>query len=131
MVALLTMMRRTILPALAVLLPPVLPPAAHAVPGGEIGTLPLGYFACELPGDAAGPPRRPMPEEDFTVVGSSSYRANGLRGSYLMTGDTVVMTSGPHAGKRYLRQSHGFVLLIGPDGEAGPIRCVLATRNNS
>ena len=104
---------------------------AHAVPGGEIGTLPLGRYVCERPGYVAGPSRHPAPEEDFTVVGASSYRTGGVRGSYLLTGKTVVMTSGPHEGKRYVRQSHGFLRLIGPDGQPGTLRCVLETRNNS
>ncbi len=119
-------------PILAAALLAALPAApSRAVPGGEIGTLPLGFYVCELPGDAAGPWRIRVPEEDFTIISASNYRANGVRGSYLLTNDNVVMTSGPFDGKRYHRQSHGFLRLIGDDGEPGKLRCVLSTRNNS
>jgi len=104
---------------------------SRAVPGGEIGTLPLGNYVCELPGDAAGPWRIRVPEEDFTVINASSYRAGGMRGSYLLTDDSVVMTSGPLNGKQYYRQSYGFLRLVGADGKPGKLRCVLSTRNNS
>ena len=104
---------------------------AAATPGGEIGTLATGEFMCELPGDASGPVGTPVPEEGFTVVNASSYAAAGAVGSYLLTGDTVVMTSGPFQGKRYHRLSNGFVRLIGPDGKESALRCVRRKRNNS
>lgn len=104
--------------------------SAGAVPGGEIDTLEIGRYVCELPGDASGPAGRHVPSAGFTVVSASSYRANGRIGSYLLTGDKVVMTSGPHRGKRFHRLSRGFLRLIEPDGSDGRLRCVLATRNN-
>lgn len=102
---------------------------AHAVPGGRIGTLPLGLYQCELPGDAAGPTRIHVPEADFTVVTASSYRAGGVRGSYLLTGDRAVITSGPHKGKSYHRVSRGYLRLVDEDGQPGKLRCILADPN--
>jgi hypothetical protein len=104
---------------------------ALAVPGGDIATLPIGDYVCELPGDAAGPAGLHMPDEDFAVVTASSYRARGSLGSYLLTGKHVVMTSGVHRGKRYHRLSDGFLRRIGPDGKDSALRCVRRKRNNS
>lgn len=102
-----------------------------AVPGGEIGTLEQGRYSCELPGDAAGPAGIHQPAEDFTVISASSYRANGTLGSYLLTGDSVVMTNGPHRGERFQRQSRGFLRQINADGSEGLLRCVLGRKRKS
>lgn len=123
-------MRYVLVLAAAVLASLPLAPS-RAVPGGEIATLPLGAYVCELPGDAAGPWRIRVPEEDFTIINDSNYRADGERGSYLLTNDRVVMTSGPLGGKHYQRQSYGFLRLLDEDGEPGKLRCVLSSRNNS
>jgi hypothetical protein len=104
---------------------------ALAAPGGDIATLPIGDYICETPGDAAGPAGRHAPAEDFAVVTASSYRALGTLGSYLLTGDQLVMTSGVHRGKRYHRVSTGFLRKIGPDGKDSALRCVRRKRNNS
>ena len=104
---------------------------AVAVPGGELGTLEIGRYICELPGDATGPAGRHVPDADFTVISASSYRANGRIGSYLLTGDFLVMTSGPHKGKRFHRMNGGFLRNVEDDGSDGRMRCILATRNNS
>lgn len=123
-------MRKILAPAAVILtLLPLTP--SFAVPGGEIGTLPLGNYICEMPGDAAGPWRIHQPEENFTILPNSSYRTEKGRGSYLLTNDEMVMTSGPLDGKRYYRQSYGFLRLIGSDGKPGLMRCVLVGRNNS
>ena len=55
-----------------------------AAPGGEIDTMPLGDYVCELPGDASGPAGNRVPAEDFSVVTASSYRAGDALGSYLL-----------------------------------------------
>ena len=106
-------------------------PPALAAPGGDIATLPIGDYICELPGDAAGPAGRHVPAEDFAVVTASSYRALGTLGSYLLTGRQLVMTSGVHKGKRYHRLSGGFLRRIGADGKDSSLRCVRHIRNNS
>jgi len=107
------------------------PGLALAVPGGEIGTLPKGNYVCEIPGDASGPYRKRVPEEDFTIITASSYVAEGRRASYLMTGDRVTMTGGVLEGKRYLRVSHGVLKILDNDRNETPVRCVLTSRNNS
>ncbi|MCB2060793.1 MAG: hypothetical protein KDE21_09830 [Novosphingobium sp.] len=104
---------------------------ANAVPGGEIGTLEKGRYVCELPGDATGPAGRHVAEADFTVISASSYRTGGRIGSYLLTGEFVIMTSGPHRGQRFHRISLGFLRGVEADGSDGKLRCILATRNNS
>ncbi len=102
-----------------------------AAPGGEIDTLQPGDYACELPGDATGPAGRRVAAEDFTVLSGSSYSANGKRGTYLLTGDTVTITSGPRSGQRFRRQSSGFLRQLTVDGTDGDLRCVRRRRNNS
>jgi hypothetical protein len=104
---------------------------ALAVPGGEIGTLERGRYVCELPGDALGPRGRHVPAEDFRVVHGSSYRADGKRGTYLLTGDQVVMTSGPKKGVRFRRMSDGFLRRQNADGSDSALSCVIANRNNT
>lgn len=112
-------MKRLILPALACL---VLPAAADAQ--GEIGTLTLGTYACELPGDASGPVGRRVASEDFTIRNASSYQAADGGGSYLLTGNRVIMTSGPFRRKQYRRVSDRVVHALGPNGRDTPLRCV-------
>ena len=104
---------------------------ADAVPGGEIGTLAKGSYVCELPGDAIGPAGIHVPEVDFTIISASSYRAHGRIGSYLFTGDHVVMTSGSLKGQKFRRVAHGFLRRLEADGSDGRLRCILATGNNS
>lgn len=102
-----------------------------AVPGGEIGTLDRGRYACEGPGDAAGPAGARKPELDFAVVNGSSYVADGAKGTYLLTGDFAVMTSGPRDGERYHLVARGYLRKMGANGADTDVRCVLAGRNNS
>src|SRR5690606_33428043 len=104
---------------------------AMGVPGGEIGTLEIGRYTCELPGDALGPRGVHVPAEDFAVVHGSSYRAEGVRGTYLLTGDDVVMTSGPRKGARYRRVNEGFLRKQNADGSDSDLRCVIANRANT
>ena len=104
---------------------------ALAVEGGPIGTLQIGSYLCERPGDAAGPAGLHVPEEDFAVVNASSYAVGDARGSYLRTGDTVVMTSGPKRGQRFRHVSPSFLRMIGDDGAEGPMRCVRRGRGDS
>lgn len=103
---------------------------AAAVPGGQLGTLALGMYRCETGGDALGPVGVRVEEADFEIINGSSYRVGDTSGSYLLTGDRAVMTSGPRRGERYHRLSRGFLRKTMPDGSDGDMRCVLAGRNN-
>ncbi len=122
-------MRHRSASAFAVLLAFAAVPAA-AVPGGSIGTLEIGDYTCELPGDATGSAGKRVPYADFTIINSSSYRADGGKGTYLLLGDRVEMTSGPRRGLRYNRLSRGFLRLVGPDGLSSDLRCVLRRGSN-
>ena len=104
---------------------------ALAVPGGEIGALRLGRYTCELPGDALGPRGEVKPNEGFAIVFGSRYQFNGVRGTYLLTGDRVVFTSGPRKGERYHRVSQGFLRRQNADGSDGDMRCVVVNRTNT
>ncbi len=106
-------------------------PVPAPVPGGLIGTLPQGKYSCELPGNAGGPVRVAAAEFDFTVTRGSTYRVDGDRGSYLLTGDVVQMTRGKLKGLKLHRISDGFLRRIRPDGQDGELRCVLAAPGNS
>ena len=101
------------------------------VPGGVIGTLPLGKYDCELAGDAGGPVRVAAAEFDFRVINGSNYRAAGERGSYLLTGDVVLMTGGKLKGLKLHRVSDGFLRRVEADGSDGELRCVMGTAGNS
>jgi len=102
-----------------------------AATGGDIDTMAIGQYLCELPGDATGPVGKHMPGEDFAIVNASSYRAQGRMGSYLLTGEILAMTSGPQEGKRYHRLTNGFLRRVGDDGKDTELRCIRRRRNNS
>jgi hypothetical protein len=104
---------------------------AAAAPGGPIDTIQRGEYACELPGDATGPAGHPVPQEGFEILSGSSYTAAGGGGAYLLTGDVLVMTSGPKRGERFNRLSSNFLRKLAPDGTETTLRCVRRTRNNS
>lgn len=95
-----------------------------AAPGGNVDTIPLGGYVCETPGDATGPAGIRQPTAEFTAVSGSSYTADGTMGSYLVTGDTIVMTSGARKGQRFRRVGNRTLHLIGPDGRETNLRCV-------
>lgn len=119
------MKRTIILLAAAIAFP------AHAAPGGALGTMPKGAYACELPGDATAASGVRAPAEDFTIVNGSAYVTATGRGIYLLTGDRLVMTSGPFKGAAYHRQSGGFLRRLAADGSESNLRCVLGVANNS
>ena len=103
---------------------------AIAAPGGAIATLQLGSYVCELPGDVTGPAGQRVPAQDFTIINASSYATNSGRGSYLLTGKTVVMTSGPKRGQRFHKLSDSFLRLLQPDGAESTLRCIRQVTNN-
>lgn len=67
--------------------------------------LPDGYWQCGLPGDALGVAFRVDDRISFSTVPNSSYRARDGRGTYLLTGETVVFTRGPLKGLRMMWES--------------------------
>ncbi|WP_207078416.1 hypothetical protein [Novosphingobium sp. KA1] len=111
------------------LAPAMAKPAPPPVPGGTISTLPLGHYTCEKDGDAGGAVGNPVPALDFQVVNFSSYKGtDGVRGSYLMTGDSVTMTGGKLKGEKLHRTAPAFLRVVGADGQDSEIRCVLTSR---
>ena len=98
------------------------------VPGGPVGTLTLGNYTCELPGDASGPRGKELPDYAFRVVNASNYKAGGVRGSYLYTGDRVIMTGGKFKGLKFRRVSTGFLRQVDDAGKEMEMRCVLTSR---
>ena len=97
---------------------------AVAAPGGAIGTLPLGKYTCELPGDATGAVGQHVPDADFMVINASSYATPKGQGTYLLTGDALTMTRGPLRDMRFRRVSGGYLRKIEADGSEGKLRCV-------
>lgn len=105
--------------------------AALAVPGGPIGVLSPAVYQCEMPGDAAGPAGYRVISEDFTIVNSNTYYSGTERGTYLLTGDLLVLTSGPKRGHKYTRISDNFLRKQSDDGKDSALRCVRRVINNS
>ncbi|WP_310530861.1 hypothetical protein [Novosphingobium sp.] len=114
----------------AVLVGSALVAPALAAPGGELGTMPKGSYACERPGDATGALGVRVLDEDFTVENGSAYTTARGRGVYLLTGDRLVMTSGPFQGATYRRKSGGFLRRLAADSSETDLRCVLGVSNN-
>jgi hypothetical protein len=104
---------------------------AVAAPGGPIATLQLGDYVCELPGDAAGAAGIRQPQRAFSVLNASSYSASGRRGTYLLTGTLVQMTSGPKKGERFIKLSENFLRELDAAGQQTALRCVRQVVNNT
>jgi hypothetical protein len=120
---------RAIVPAIFVAICSAAP--AVAAPGGPIDTIRRGEYVCELPGDATGPAGHPVPDEGFEILSGSSYMTARGGGAYLLTGDLMVMTSGPKRGERFNRLSSNFLRKLAADGTDSALRCVRRMRNNS
>lgn len=105
--------------------------AALAVPGGPIDFLLPGAFACEMPGDATNAAGYRVDAENFVIANSNSYYTPAGRGSYLLTGDDLVLTSGPKRGQKYHRVTDNFLRKLGPDGKQSELRCVRRVLNNT
>ena len=105
--------------------------AALAVPGGPIDVLAPAAFACEMPGDATNAAGYRVDAENFAIANSTSYFTPEGRGTYLLTGDDLVLTSGPKYGNRYRRVSDNFLRKLGPDGKETALRCVRKVLNNT
>lgn len=105
--------------------------AAIAVPGGPIDVLAPAAYACEMPGDATNAAGYRVDAENFAIANSTSYFTPEGRGTYLLTGDDLVLTSGPKSGNRYRRVSDNFLRKLGPDGKETALRCVRKVLNNT
>jgi hypothetical protein len=99
-------------------------PAPKPPPGGLLRTLLKGYWICESAGDAVSAPT-PYPQDSFRVIADSGYRTSaGQTGTYLLTGNDMLMTTGPFRGRKYLLIGQGILHPIGPDGKRTTDRCV-------
>ncbi|MDE2403552.1 MAG: elongation factor P [Sphingomonadales bacterium] len=98
--------------------------------GSSLGTLRIGRYVCELPGNANGPVGVRQPGEDFAILHSSRYAVGNETGVYLLIGDQMQFTSGPKRGARYRRVSENFLRKLADDGSDGPLRCVRGVLNN-
>jgi hypothetical protein len=104
---------------------------ARVVPGGDLTTLTKGHYTCELPGNASDLDSfggLHQPDSDFDIIGDSSYRSNGSRGTYLMIGDKVRFTSGALQGRQFHHVGATFLRKIEADGSDGLLRCVSSTQ---
>ena len=102
--------------------------AAPVAGKGELGTLPLGRYLCELPGDAGGPASVPVDGAWFDIVNASSYDAEGGSGTYLLAGKRIVFTRGPMKGAEFERVSSRRLDRTDLDGELSRLRCVRTGR---
>lgn len=90
--------------------------------------MPIGTYTCELPGAPGEASGKPLPDYEFRIVNASSYKNEGIRGSYLLTGDHLAMTGGKLKGLSLQRSSDSFLREIKADGTLGDMRCVLTSR---
>jgi hypothetical protein len=98
---------------------------------GPLSTLTLGRYVCERPAEPGSQVAVTDPATSFAVTTASRYvAADGTRGTYLLTGDTMEMTSGPLAGTRLVRLRGSFLRVLGADGLPGPTRCVLSRNSD-
>ena len=105
--------------------------APLAAKPGPIATLTLGRYVCERPAEPGSQVAVTDAAASFAVTTASRYVASdGTRGTYLLTGDTVEMTSGTLAGTRLVRLRENFLRVLGNDGDPGPTRCVLSRNSD-
>ncbi len=104
---------------------------ALAIPGGPIGQLAPGNYLCEQPGDASGAVGLRVPGEDFEIVNANTYRTAAGRGTYLLTGDVLLMTGGPKYGQSFHRINNSFLRKSDASGADTTLRCVRRVLNNS
>ena len=104
---------------------------ALAVPGGPIGQLAPGNYLCEQPGDASGAVGLRVVGEDFEIINANTYRTATGRGTYLLTGDVLAMTSGPKFGQTFHRINNSFLRKTDASGGDTSLRCVRRVLNNS
>lgn len=95
-----------------------------ATTGGKLGTIDRGSWVCEMPGDAGSERGIAVDGADFVITPSSTYRTETGTGTYLRTGDTVTMTSGPRKGERYRVASERMLWKLAADGSDEGMRCV-------
>jgi len=97
---------------------------ALAASEGKLDTLERGTWVCEMPGDASTERGIPVPEANFEVTHSSTYRTENGRGTYLRMGDKVTVTSGPHKGQRFTVDSERMIKQLGPGDVETGLRCI-------
>ena len=94
---------------------------------GPLATLTLGRYICERPTDPGSQSAVTDAAASFAVTTASRYvAADGTRGTYLLTGDMIEMTSGMLVGTRLVRLRQSFLRVLEADGVPGPTRCVLS-----
>ncbi|RVU06152.1 hypothetical protein EOE18_04705 [Novosphingobium umbonatum] len=104
---------------------------ALAGPEGPAFTLRRGDYTCELPGHALTTAGIAQPQEDFTIRQGSIYSTSAGRGTYLATGDEIVMTTGPKKGEKYKRVSENYLRKLTRDGGESNLRCIRKVLNNN
>ena len=94
---------------------------------GPLATLTLGRYLCERPADPGSQTAVTDAAASFAVTTASRYvAADGTRGTYLLTGDVVEMTSGMLAGTRLVRLRESFLRVVEANGTPGKTRCILS-----
>ena len=99
------------------------PISASAAPGGMLDTLKLGTYVCSLPGDASGPARIVVEDEQFVIATASTYSTDSGWGTYLLTGNKVKFSRGPMKDGQYLRESNYTLRKLTSDGKKTELRC--------
>lgn len=102
-------------------------PVAAQDRSGRLDTLPVGTYECALPGNAAGAAYVVQKDREFRIASASRYETAKGNGTYLLTGDTIVVTRGPMQGERYQRTGKAALRELGGDGEPTRLRCIMVT----
>lgn len=98
---------------------------------GPLATLTLGRYICERPAEPGLQTAVTDAAASFAVTTASRYvAADGTRGTYLLTGNEVEMTSGTLAGTRLVRLRESFLRVVEADGTPGKTRCILSRNSD-
>ena len=89
----------------------------------DLEVLERGRYSCAAPGDAMGPAYHSMSEHDFDVTLGSSYSTESGKGTYLLTGVSLIFTSGPFKHERFHRTESGLWQAVDKSGNRKPLSC--------
>ena len=95
-----------------------------AADGNLLKTMPHGAYECAIPGDAGSPVWEPVEGAGFIISHTSGYRTENGRGTYLLKGKDLIVTSGPKKGERYRRTGDGELKRVAEDGRVTRFVCV-------
>ena len=91
--------------------------------GGQLRTMPHGFYECALPGDAGGRAYQTVASEGFRISTASRYSSTEGTGTYIMRGRNLTLTAGPKNGERFEQVGDNQLLKLSKTGDRSELLC--------